>query len=750
MKKNLTVIASASFLFGVNSSLSAEVLPDLVKAHALDELVENVETEVSNLKDAFNLTVSETVKGVNKTESSLQAQENVRYLNEHQRKANELERIANENARYLNEHQRKANELERIANENARIAAEVERKDTFDTLVDSAVIEQTVAQEVANEFQQIESTYANRLLSTEQQLADKVNQISLDGNTLNIFKDGVLSQSILLTQADELIVQSYIDSLISSGTITKASSGRYSIRYENTNFITAGKQLVNKDVITGGYFVNGANGTLSANASYFTTDFIPVTENATYTVSHYNGFMAYFDGNKNHVVATPPASTSDAAMTFTVPSGASYVRLATKITYLTAYQIENGSAATAVEVYYLTLGKLTVLNSNIKNMAITKDKIAIGAVNKYNTDFITGIENLYNPLFATDGYIITAATGVLTSNASYFASDYIAITPNTLYTINYFSAFSAFYDKDKNHLSGLTGGTQGNSYTFTSPDKAYYVRFSHNSNWGINKYGVYLSQGDTFKKSLGYGLIDKNLMANRTKNSRKSIKSIMSKVIFPDRQIKIKLIGDSITHGRGGTGFAEDGTAILTWSGTTFYHNTNGYCWANLFKSYMESKFNCIVTNNGVRGLNSNYLLQYIGNLISADDDIVICMIGTNDREATPAATAYQRYQKIYEYCYVRGIDIIFVCAPPVAASKETYTRHMEDINNLYNLLAEYTGYDYISVFNKFNSYCRTKGVALSTLLSDGLHPNDSGYLLMYQIILEEMGFGTKIDGATW
>ena len=150
LKKNLTVIASAVFLFGVNSSLSAEVLPDLVKAYSLDELVENVETEVSNLKDAFNLTVSETVKGVNKTESSLQAQENVRYLNEHQRKANELERIANE---------------------NARIAAELERKDTFDTLVDSAVIEQTVVQEVAEKYKEIEALNATEMVSFRQQLA---------------------------------------------------------------------------------------------------------------------------------------------------------------------------------------------------------------------------------------------------------------------------------------------------------------------------------------------------------------------------------------------------------------------------------------------------------------------------------------------------------------------------------------------------------------------------------------------------
>ena len=220
LKKNLSVMASASFLFGVNSSLSAEVLPDLVKAYALDELVENVETEVSNLKDAFTLTVSETVKGVNKTESSLQAQENVRYLNEHQRKANELERIANElerianeHQRKANEHQRKANELERIANENARIAAELERKDTFDTLVDSEVIEQTVTQEVANEFQQIESTYANRLLSTEQQLAEAKADLQAGMGALTVDSEVVTARSSSVTGITHTVLDSRLEAI---------------------------------------------------------------------------------------------------------------------------------------------------------------------------------------------------------------------------------------------------------------------------------------------------------------------------------------------------------------------------------------------------------------------------------------------------------------------------------------------------------------------------------------------------------
>lgn len=151
LKKNLTVLASASFLFGVNSSLSAEVLPKLVEAYSLDNLVEEVETEVSNLKDAYNLTVSETVKGVNKTESTLQLSENVRYLNEATRKANELLRISQE---------------------AARVVAEGERVTEFGNLVDSAVIDQVVTQEVAEKYQELEALNSTEMVSVRQQLAD--------------------------------------------------------------------------------------------------------------------------------------------------------------------------------------------------------------------------------------------------------------------------------------------------------------------------------------------------------------------------------------------------------------------------------------------------------------------------------------------------------------------------------------------------------------------------------------------------
>ena len=242
LKKNLTVIASAKFLFGVNSSLSAEVLPKLVEAYSLDNLVEEVETEVSNLKDAYNLTVSETVKGVNKTESTLQLSENVRYLNEATRKANELLRISQE---------------------AARVVAEEGRVNEFGNLVDSAVIEQVVTQEVAEKYQEIVSLNAQEMVSFRQQLAE-VENTKAEQSALLVSLQGQLTE-VENTKAEQsalLVEKARIDSLKANfdaigemttgtnanGTYTRWPNGftiaRKTITYNNPSGWTAGTEVV--------------------------------------------------------------------------------------------------------------------------------------------------------------------------------------------------------------------------------------------------------------------------------------------------------------------------------------------------------------------------------------------------------------------------------------------------------------------------------------------------------------------------
>lgn len=246
-----------------------------------------------------------------------------------------------------------------------------------------------------------------------------------------------------------------------------------------------------------------------------------------------------------------------------------------------------------------------------------------------------------------------------------------------------------------------------------------------------------------------------------------SIASVMKKVVLCDTakpKIKIKLIGDSITHGFGGTGYtndAEHGGLIYTDGDRSWYVNSGGVCWANMLKNYLEGKYHCTVKNYGTSGRASGHLRMYLDQLIDNDDSIIICMIGTNDRnnESDPYSgnrrnltQTLENMQAIHDYCTALGKDIIFMSSIPASVQNENSNKicHMEDIDNVIMKLAAQNNMEYISVYKKFLEYCQNTGVTIDSLLSDGLHPNDSGYGVMFEIIAKALGFGIKRSGADW
>jgi lysophospholipase L1-like esterase len=112
--------------------------------------------------------------------------------------------------------------------------------------------------------------------------------------------------------------------------------------------------------------------------------------------------------------------------------------------------------------------------------------------------------------------------------------------------------------------------------------------------------------------------LEDNILRDSIKSSTyKTIPSIIS----PLREnigLQIKLLGDSITHGYSGTGFAQDGETIVEgWS-----INTKGYCFANLLRGYLQSEFVCRVKNFGMSGATSKDLFTNMETLIEAEDDI--------------------------------------------------------------------------------------------------------------------------------
>ncbi len=233
------------------------------------------------------------------------------------------------------------------------------------------------------------------------------------------------------------------------------------------------------------------------------------------------------------------------------------------------------------------------------------------------------------------------------------------------------------------------------------------------------------------------------------------VAKIFSRLSLSDKKINIKLLGDSITHGAGGTGWEQNGEHIVE----DFYRSPNSFCWAKLLKDHLESKYNCKVTNNGCSGTTIGFVIKNFDTLVDSSDDIIVCTIGTNDRHqyfsegerrsaAEQSATFYNNIKKLFEMLSATGKDFVLVANVPASAENEhdgaDYWRiiHMNDIHDMYMKAHLELGFPFIDLYSAFISYCDIKGLDFETLLADGLHPNDDGYRVMYKLLLREMGIG--------
>ena len=230
---------------------------------------------------------------------------------------------------------------------------------------------------------------------------------------------------------------------------------------------------------------------------------------------------------------------------------------------------------------------------------------------------------------------------------------------------------------------------------------------------------------------------------------QKNVVDIFARVLKEKNEVKIKLLGDSITHGVGGTGWKQSGDIIVKgWA-----ESPDGYSWANLLRDHMKEKYGATVVNKACTGTNIGFIIQHFSELVDSDDDLIVCTIGTNDRhqyfrsgekpdKENFLKELYGRIKVMYDMFKNTGIPTIFVANIPASEKNERdgaeYWRilHMSDINESYKKLARECGASVLSLYDLFSDYCRENNACVDEFLCDGLHPNDKGYKLMFDLLV--------------
>lgn len=201
------------------------------------------------------------------------------------------------------------------------------------------------------------------------------------------------------------------------------------------------KNLYNPDAaIVTGYVLSSSAGTYGlpvASAVYTTTDFVPVTAGATYTLSNPRN-ACWYDSANAPIAASFVNNTAMTNLTITAPAGAAYMRASFQTaSYAANFQIEAGSAATAYVPFSVTIPGLDALKT--ANQALTA--AAQGQSAKTLTDAmatLTPSNNMFNPADpdVTADSNLKNSLGSVVVLAGYTVTGFMPVTAGSTYTFS--------------------------------------------------------------------------------------------------------------------------------------------------------------------------------------------------------------------------------------------------------------------------------------------------------------------------
>ena len=446
------------------------------------------------------------------------------------------------------------------------------------------------------------------------------------------------------------------------------------INHDKLSFLSAGKNLLNPEAVTKGYYIDPDNGSMMQNAQYDTSEMIVVTPNDEMVATTVR-FIAFFDGvgnlMPNHRIAEPGNPTN---YKFTVPSGAHGIR----VSYLSSterMQIEKGDVATPYEPYgNYTLDGISIKPSDIikygtqvTNTSTEGDladgqRLVAGKANSLKKNktysFSANITSFYGLRMGQGETDYGGSYIEITADELKFFDYRGSVTPRAVLThgltIANFIDVLITIDKDANAIVRII--TDGGFYEST-PQK-----------WeGYN--------GTPFAKSMGSVLADGEFVFDTT-----------------DFKKPIYFFGDS------------------------YAGLTSADRWPNYIREWGFDNW-LINAYPGQASLSAKGMLDFA--LSKGNPDVLIWGLGMNDGDSSSAVNTnwLNTYNQIKAICESRDIELVLCTIPNVPS-----------INNSFkNEIIRNSGYRYIDFAKAVGAEDVGSGWYTGMLSSDEVHPDVLG-----------------------
>lgn len=235
----------------------------------------------------------------------------------------------------------------------------------------------------------------------------------------------------------------------------------------------------------------------------------------------------------------------------------------------------------------------------------------------------------------------------------------------------------------------------------------------------------------------------------KMENIRDVVNQFIVEKISKKMKYNIKIIGDSIAAGVGSSNLIDTNELLFEDNGIKYFRRIAPNSWGNLLEKYLKEinpKYK--VTNYGAGGAFSYQINKYLENLIDDKDDIILLLVGLNDRKREYGMT------ELKENCIsivekIRNMNKEVIILTPTISTNENENypnriHHTDDVVKVIKEVAREENIKFIDVHQFIKDYLDNNKLNIENIIygtnckNDGIHPSDFIQKLIFMKVIKD------------